>query len=361
MAFKHFASLVTLAAVAQAGLVKRVACPGSTHTAINAACCNWFNVLDDIQANLLEGECGEEAHESIRLIFHDSIGFSNSLQKQGKFPGGGADGSIIAFGDTEQAQNPGNLGTEDMADTQMALAQAHGVSFGDIIQFVGAVALSNCDGGPHLSFMAGRPNATAAVPEGLLPGPSDNVPVILARFADAGFSPQEVVALIASHSTGAQDHVDPSVHGSPFDSTPSSFDTQIFIEVQMRGTFFAGGKANVGQVMAGLPGEMRLLSDHLLARDSATSCFWQSLANNPDLMRQQFTAALAKLSVLGQNAASLTDCSEVIPMPKAATVQPHIPAGLSQSDVEQACATAAFPQLPVAPGPLATVPVVPAQ
>jgi cytochrome c peroxidase len=361
MAFKVLAPFVALAAVAQAGLIKRVACPGSTHTAINAACCNWFNVLDDIQANLLEGECGEEAHESIRLIFHDSIGFSPALIAQGKFGGGGADGSIIAFDDIEQAQNPGNLGTADMAETQQALAQAHGVSFGDIIQFVGAVALTNCDGGPQLSFKAGRPNATAPVPEGLLPGPTDNIDVILARFGDAGFSAQEVVSLLASHTTGAQDHVDPSVHGSPFDSTPSSWDTQVFIEVQMRGTFFAGGGPNVGEVMAGLPGEMRLLSDHLLARDSATSCFWQALANDHDAMRSQFTAAMAKLSVLGQNEALLTDCSEVIPVPKPATVQPHIPAGLSQSDIEQACATAAFPILPVAPGPLATIPVVPAQ
>ena len=36
-------------------------------------------------------------------------------------------------------------------------------------------------------------------------------------------------------------------------------------------------------------------------------------------------------------------------------VQPHIPAGLSNSDIEQACATAAFPVLPVEPGPVTSV------
>ena len=36
----------------------------------------------------------------------------------------------------------------------------------------------------------------------------DSVDKILDRFADAGFSPDEVVALLASHSIAAADHVD---------------------------------------------------------------------------------------------------------------------------------------------------------
>lgn len=58
---------------------KRVACPDGVHTATNAACCVWFDVLDDIQANLFDnGECGEEAHESLRVAFHDAISISNA-------------------------------------------------------------------------------------------------------------------------------------------------------------------------------------------------------------------------------------------------------------------------------------------
>lgn len=62
-----------------AAITKRVACPDGKNTVNNAACCALFPVLDDIQTNLFDdGECGEEVHESLRLTFHDAIGFSLS-------------------------------------------------------------------------------------------------------------------------------------------------------------------------------------------------------------------------------------------------------------------------------------------
>jgi manganese peroxidase len=51
--------------------------------------------------------------------------------------------------------------------------------------------------------MFGRPAPTAAAPSGTIPLPEDNVDTILARFADAGFSPAEMVALLASHTIAA--------------------------------------------------------------------------------------------------------------------------------------------------------------
>ena len=61
-----------------AALTRRVACPDGINTATNAACCSLFAVRDDIQQNLFDGgQCGEDAHESIRLVFHDSIAISN--------------------------------------------------------------------------------------------------------------------------------------------------------------------------------------------------------------------------------------------------------------------------------------------
>lgn len=71
------------------------------------------------------------------------------------------------------------------------------------------MGVSNCATGPRLSFLAGRPNATKPSPDLLVPEPSDSADVILARMGDAGFSPAEVVDLLASHSVAAQDHVDP--------------------------------------------------------------------------------------------------------------------------------------------------------
>jgi hypothetical protein len=99
------------------------------------------------------------------------------------------------------------------------------------IQFAGAVGVSNCAGGPHLQFLVCRSNYSQPAPDGLVPEPADSVDKILARFADAGFSPSEVVDLLASHSVAAEDNVDSTIKAHPFDSTPSQFDTQFYVEV----------------------------------------------------------------------------------------------------------------------------------
>ena len=52
------------------------------------------------------------------------------------------------------------------------------------------------------------------------------------------------------HTVAAADHVDPSIPGTPFDSTPELFDTQFFIETQLRGTLFPGTSGNQGQVQS---------------------------------------------------------------------------------------------------------------
>lgn len=50
-----------------------------------AACCAFFSLRDDLMENLFDEGCSEEVHESLRLTFHDAIGFSPALTKQGKF------------------------------------------------------------------------------------------------------------------------------------------------------------------------------------------------------------------------------------------------------------------------------------
>ncbi|TDL17356.1 manganese peroxidase 1 [Rickenella mellea] len=354
MAFKSLAFLVAIASVVLATPMRRTACPNSKHTAINAACCSWFDVLDDLQANVFDdGDCGEDAHSALRIAFHDAIGFST---KGGK--GGGADGSIIRFSDTELAFAANN-GIDEIAEPLRDLADAHGKSYGDIIQFSAAVAVSDCPGGARLSFLSGRPNATIRAPDGTVPDPFDSVTTILARMADAGFSPDELIALLASHSIAAADKIDVTIPGTPFDSTPGTFDTQVFIEVLLNAIHIPGAGLQQGEVKAPLAGLMRLQSDFELSRDSRTACTWQSFANNPKLMNQKFTAAMAKLSVLGQNVKFLTDCSEVIPTPKANKVPPFLPAGKHQSDIDASCAATPFPSLPIQPGPQQSIAPVP--
>lgn len=95
--------------------------------------------------------------------------------------------------------------------------------------------------------------------------------------AEAGFTPAEVVALLASHSIAAQDEIEPDIARSPFDSTPDQFDTQVFLEVLLKGTVLPGGLGpGQGEVLSPMEGEFRLQSDAAFARNPLTACTWQS-------------------------------------------------------------------------------------
>ncbi|KAJ7220720.1 manganese peroxidase 3 [Mycena pura] len=360
MTLKSFFAILLAAVIARvaSGLVtKRVTCSTGQTTA-NQACCVLFPILEDLQSTLFDnGECGEDVHESLRLTFHDAIGFSPRL--------GGADGSILTFGDIE-TNFAANLGTDDIVDALSPILARHNISSGDLIQFAGAVGTSNCPGAPRLQFLLGRPPPVAPSPDGLVPDPFDSLTDILERFAEVGFSPAEVVALLASHTIAAADHVDPTVNATsfslaistPFDSTPGIFDTQVFIEVQLRGTLFPGRGANQGEVESALEGEIRLQSDAARTdrwTDSRTACTWQSFATNQAAMQSKFKAAMMKLAVIGQDVSKLIDCSDVIPVPKPVVGTPHLPAGATMNDIEQACASAPFPTLTAQPGPVTSV------
>ena len=68
---------------------------------------------------------------------------------------------------------------------------------------------------------------------------------------------------------------------------------------------------------------------------------------------------MAKMTVLGNNVRTLTDCSEVIPVPKpAASNVAHLPAGKTLKDIERACILP-FPRLTADPGPETSVAPVP--
>ena len=102
--------------------------------------------------------------------------------------------------------------------------------------------------------------------------------------------------ILSSHTVAAADHVDPSIPGTPFDSTPELFDTQFFVETQLRGTSFPGTGGNQGEVESPLAGELRLQSDAELARDSRTACEWQSFVSeylcHPTVVRLRADATI---------------------------------------------------------------------
>ncbi|KAI0812394.1 heme peroxidase [Irpex lacteus] len=358
MAFKALVALASLATAVFAAPAAPAPSPlvscGNGQSVQNAACCAWFPVLDDIQANLFSGgTCEEEAHEAIRLTFHDAIGFSQALTMEGKFGGGGADGSILAFSDIE-TNFAANFGLDFTTEAFIPFAVAHQVSFGDFVQFAGAVGASNCLGGPRLQFLAGRPNNSQPSPDGLVPEPTDSADKIFARMQDAGFSPVELVHLLAAHTVAAQYEVDTDVAGSPFDSTSSSFDTQFFVESLLTGTAFTGNGQG-GESMSPIPGEFRLASDFVVSRDQRAACEWQSLVNDHQTMVSNFEAAMAKMAILGQTAGNLIDCSDVIPVPASAKFTATFPPSKSIKDVNSACSAFPFPSLATQPGPVTSV------
>jgi len=356
MVFKLSAGLLTLATFASAANFKRVACPDGKHTATNAACCVFHELADVLQTQKFDNQCAEDAHEALRLTFHDAIGFSFMA---GPSQGTGADGSIMLFEDTELLDGANN-GVDDAIDNLKPLLQQFPISAGDLIQFAGAVAVSNCPGAPRLQFMAGRPNATHPAALGLVPKPEDSVDKIFARMEDAGFSPTELVSLLASHSIARSDTLIDNRQAVPFDSTPFVFDTQVFLEVLLHGNETlppASGEApaQVPNPLA-VQGAMRLQSDFVIAHDPQTACFWQFMVNNPSAVAQGFHDAMAKLAVVGQDTSKMIDCTEAVPIPVPAVNKPAtFPAGTGPHLLQLSC-NSPFPSLATDPGKPTTIP-----
>ncbi|KAH9892619.1 heme peroxidase [Cubamyces lactineus] len=138
MAFKLLSSLVALVATIQGAiaaspqLTRRVACPDGVNTASNEACCQLFAIRDDLQKNLFDGgQCNAEAHESLRLTFHDAIAISPALEAQGIFGGGGADGSIAIFSEIETGFHP-NIGLDEIVEKQRPFIERHNLGVADL-------------------------------------------------------------------------------------------------------------------------------------------------------------------------------------------------------------------------------------
>ncbi|KJA19724.1 class II peroxidase [Hypholoma sublateritium FD-334 SS-4] len=356
MVFARLSAIVALALAASqvnAALTKRVTC-ASGHVTANAACCALFPAVDFLQENLFDGgECGEEAHSALRLSFHDAIGFSIHGGK-----GGGADGSILAFNSTE-LEFHANGGIDDIVARQFPVFEGLTLSAGDFVHLAAAVGTANCPGAPRLEFFFGRPAPLAPAPDLTVPEPTDSVTKILARFADAGFSPAEAVALLSSHTIAAADVVDITIPGTPFDSTVGTFDTQVFLEVLLKGTAFPGNGSQAGEVLSPLAGEMRLQSDFAISQDPRTACLWQAMVNDQERMMSEFKAAMAKLQVLGQNTRRLVDCSDVVPVPAPFAGPIKFPASFSSKDLQLACKELRFPNIATVAGPAPTVAPVP--
>ncbi|OBZ79464.1 Versatile peroxidase VPL1 [Grifola frondosa] len=322
MSFKAIFALVTLAVATYAAPSRQVACSAG-RVASNSACCKCSTFWTTSRQTCSMVASAARKSTSLCLTFHDAIGFSPMLFREGKFGGGGADGSIMHFAQIETNFHA-NLGVDDIVETQRPFALKHEVSFGDLssgLQLRGWPTSRVPHGALERHPAISRPAGSRALrPDGHYLRPHGRCWV----HPERGRRPSDLAHL------AAQDHVDPTIPGTPFDSTPSDFDAQFFVETLLTGTLFPGNGSNVGEVMSPLAGEIRILSDFEIARDARTACEWQSFITDHTAMVTKFERVMSKLATLGQNARELIDCSEVIPVPAAAKLAAvTLPAGRS--------------------------------
>ena len=84
------------------------------------------------------------------------------------------------------------------------------------IQFVGALSLTVCPGAPRVPFVIGRPQPKAPAPDFIVPQPVNTTDELLTAFANVGFSPEEFIALLASHTAAGADDFSPPLQGYAF-------------------------------------------------------------------------------------------------------------------------------------------------
>jgi hypothetical protein len=171
-------------------------------------------VATELQASF-EG-CGADAHGAIRAPFHDCIN-------------NGCDGSLIL---TDECGRRENSGLSGICTKLSDWTKKYNVSAADMIQFAAATAISACPLGPKVQALVGRKDGSSAAPVGSVPSSRDSVDSILSAFGAKGFSADDVVALMGTHSVALQFFDDPDQAGKSLDSTPSDYDTTFYKETK---------------------------------------------------------------------------------------------------------------------------------
>lgn len=73
MAFTSLLSIVALAAYTVAApSASSVVCSDGTRVS-SAVCCNFVPVKEVLQTQIFQNQCGEDAHEALRLVFRKKI------------------------------------------------------------------------------------------------------------------------------------------------------------------------------------------------------------------------------------------------------------------------------------------------
>jgi hypothetical protein len=234
----------------------------------------WKDVATDLHALFVDsaGQATDDARAAIRIPFHDC------------FPGA-CDGSIILA--DECHTRPENTQLIPICDLLGQKATQYNVSTADTIQLAAALGIAAALG-PAITFKVGRQDSSIANLAGQIPNPNATAESIVARFAAKGFSSTELVALVGTHSAAK------NLAGVPLDTTVDDLDVKFYSETQ-------DGTAPA-----------RINSDVALANSYITRSTWSGFAASQFSWQAVFVPAMEKLAVIGNDEATLTDCSAII-------------------------------------------------
>ncbi|KAJ7679448.1 heme peroxidase [Mycena polygramma] len=267
----------------------------SKANAKNPVCKPWYDVRDAIMGGLYHGRCGDLARASVRLAFHDAGPFSLALQAKG-LPNGAADGSMLTDGD--EVKRGENSGLGPIVEALTPLPARFNVGPGDVLHLAGVLGVLACPGGPQIKTYVGRALPKNVAPDNLLPNPNSPVKVLTDRFADMGFSIREMMALMGAHSTAKQRFVNSALAGETLDSIPDVWDVRFYSETQQA---------------TAAPGTFRLNSDVNFPHNATTQQDYNRFVGKQNDWGREYADAHLKMSLLGINQKSLTDCSEILP------------------------------------------------
>jgi hypothetical protein len=126
------------------------ACKSSTDP-----CCVWYFISQDLTKEFKghTGRCNDKARAAIRLGFHDAGTWSQPLADSGK-DFGGADGSLVLFGEVTRGEN---RGLEDIVEIAQKYKKKYpSVGMADLVQYMAIHATVTCPLGPRIRMFVGR-------------------------------------------------------------------------------------------------------------------------------------------------------------------------------------------------------------
>jgi len=250
----------------------------------------WTKVSAELTTKYLgaDGLCNDDARAAIRAIFHDCGAWSTELGFTN-----GCDGSLqfeLARGE--------NGGLTPIVTYLVSMAAKYSVSVADMINFSGTHAIITCPGGPVVTALVGRKDATGAGVTSRLPDVNAPADDLYKLFQAKGYSAVDLAAILGAHSTSKQFGVNPALAGEAQDSTPGVWDVKYYSETTAP------------------PKDVFVFpSDAKLAVHPTVGKEFSGFVGNQGKWTGKFADAMGRMATFGNDKTKLVDCTGALPKP----------------------------------------------